>query len=456
MSTPNIGWLYYKDYHQKNGDNIRFFQDAPEQKGDRRNDYFQQHYMEKNATILSEPFDVATSTQLQVVSMIEKLKFMTIYPGLTMGTGYTHETGELGEFKLGFFFDYSTGYPCVPGSTVKGCLRSVFPQKKREKVADKKEKYDYLASAIRELPEFSKEIIRENDLSDAFDEKGSLKRMQFIDFLEREIFDGEKCEKNEDGTYKVEKTGDKTRFFYKPLCVYERDIFFDGYIVSSDHPAIKRSTYQNLKPFIADDFITPHLNRKIPELSPFTNPVPLMFLKILPEVTIQFQFDLKDGLLTKKEKEKLFGRLLLDFGIGAKTNVGYGQFTENEPVAGTSSGVSDEDDRNGENPKKQPPIGTPDLTIAEYTRITGKYSNDQQYKAKIIEEKNAHFIIAVGDDCLVKSIENIERKFNKDADKRIKKGKSGNYKTLEVGDTVFIRMNDVEKRNFSVMPVWTD
>ena len=328
MSTPNIGWLYYKDYHQKNGDNIRFFQDAPEQKGDRRNDYFQQHYMEKNATILSEPFDVATSTQLQVVSMIEKLKFMTIYPGLTMGTGYTHETGELGEFKLGFFFDYSTGYPCVPGSTVKGCLRSVFPQKKREKVADKKEKYDYLASAIRELPEFSKEIIRENDLSDAFDEKGSLKRMQFIDFLEREIFDGEKCEKNEDGTYKVEKTGDKTRFFYKPLCVYERDIFFDGYIVSSDHPAIKRSTYQNLKPFIADDFITPHLNRKIPELSPFTNPVPLMFLKILPEVTIQFQFDLKDGLLTKKEKEKLFGRLLLDFGIGAKTNVGYGQFKQ--------------------------------------------------------------------------------------------------------------------------------
>ncbi len=326
MSTPNIGWLYYKDYHRKNGDHIRFFQDAPEQKGDRRNEYFRQHYKEKNAAILGEPFDVAISTQLQVVSMIEKLKFKTIYPGLTLGTGYTHETGELGEFKLGFFFDYSTGYPCVPGSTVKGCLRSVFPQKKREEVADKKEKYDYLASAIRELPEFSKETILENDLSDAFDEKNSLKRMQFIDFLEREIFDGEKCEKNEDGTYKVEKKGDKTKFIYKPLCVYERDIFFDGYIVSSDHPAIERSTSQNPKPFIADDYITPHLNRKTPELSPFTNPVPLMFLKILPEVTIQFQFDLKDGLLTKKEKEKLFGRLLLDFGIGAKTNVGYGQF----------------------------------------------------------------------------------------------------------------------------------
>jgi len=330
MSKPNIGWLYYKDYHQKNGDNTRFFLGAPEQKGDRRNKYFKQHYIEKNAVILGEPFDVATSSQLQVVSTIEGLRLKTIYPGLTMGTGYTHETGELGEFKLGFFFDYSTGYPCIPGSTVKGCLRSVFPQKKREKVADKKEKYDYLASAIRELPEFPKETILENELSDVFDEKDSLKRMQFIDFLEREIFDGEKREKNEDGTYKVEKTGGKTRFIYKPLCVYERDIFFDGYIVSSDHPAIRRPTYQNSKPFIADDYITPHLNRKMPELSPFTSPVPLMFLKILPEVTIRFQFDLKDGMLTKKEKEELFRRLLLDFGIGAKTNVGYGQFELNK------------------------------------------------------------------------------------------------------------------------------
>jgi CRISPR-associated protein Cmr6 len=320
MSTPNIGWLYYKDYHKSNGDQVQFFRNAPSQKGDRRDEYFQQHYEEKNATILGASLDIGTSTCLQVVPTNAKLCFKTIYPGLTLGTGYTHETGELGEFKLGFFFDYATGYPCIPGSTVKGCLRGMFPQKERDGVADKEEKYNCLASVIRELANVNEEIINEHELGEEFDQKEHPKRIAFIDRLEVEIFDGKKLIQEKDGSNE-----------FQPICIYERDIFFDGYIVSTNHPAINRSAYQNQKPFIGDDYITPHINRKKPELSPFTNPVPLMFLKILPEVTIQFQFDLKsreDGLLTKEQKEGLFRRLLLDFGIGAKTNVGYGQFEE--------------------------------------------------------------------------------------------------------------------------------
>ena len=318
------------------------------------------------------------------------ISLTTLYPGLLIGSGYIHEVGgkEIeSELKLGFFFDHTTGLPVIPGSSVKGLLRSAF----------KKAKGDNIKELLASLGvEYKKQI----------------------SVLEKAIFE------NSDS-----------------VSIYNRDIFSDAYPVKSGNDNAT---------FLANDYITHHE-------SPLKNPNPVQFLKILPNVQFQFNFKLtNNGGLSSENKLKLFEQILLDLGIGAKTNVGYGQFTENEPVAGTSSGVSDEDDRNGENPKKQPPIGTPDLTIAEYTRITGKYSNDQQYKAKIIEEKNAHFIIAVGDDCLVKSIENIERKFNKDADKRIKKGKSGNYKTLEVGDTVFIRMNDVEKRNFSVMPVWTD
>jgi CRISPR/Cas system CMR subunit Cmr6 (Cas7 group RAMP superfamily) len=37
---------------------------------------------------------------------------------------------------------------------------------------------------------------------------------------------------------------------------------------------------------------------------------------------------LEDGLLTEEQKEELFRSLLLYFGIGAKTNVGYRQFDE--------------------------------------------------------------------------------------------------------------------------------
>ena len=53
-----------------------------------------------------------------------------------------------------------------------------------------------------------------------------------------------------------------------------------------------------------------------------------MFLKVSPDVEFQFNFNVKDGkTLTKIEKLKLFAAILLDFGIGAKTNVGYGKFS---------------------------------------------------------------------------------------------------------------------------------
>jgi CRISPR-associated protein Cmr6 len=332
MNTPNIGWQYYKDYHQIDGDQVSLFRNAPNQKGDRRDDYFKRHYEEKNAAILGALFDSTTSTCLQIVSPDEKLLFKTTYPGLTLGTGYTHETGELGEFKLGFFFDHTTGYPCIPGSTVKGCLRGMFPQKERydaDELSNASEKYNYLASVVRELPGVLESILIENELGEEYDQKEHPRREAFIDRLEMEIFDGKKPIEKKDGTIENQ-----------PNCIYERDIFFDAYLVATQHPEIKRSSYKNQKPFIGDDYITPHVNRKKPELSPFTNPIPLMFLKILPEVTIQFQFDVKNGLLTKEQKEELFRRLLLDFGIGAKTNVGYGQFDEGEKQAILSSNTS--------------------------------------------------------------------------------------------------------------------
>ena len=243
-----------KDYLRIYGDPVRLFRVVKDMDEDNRKEYFEQHFERKNEVILSEPFEASTSTQLQIVSANQKLTFKTIYPGLTLGTGYTHETGELGEFKLGFFFDHATGYPCIPGSAVKGCLRGMFPQKERDGVADKNEKYDYLTSVIRELPNLKEGFILENDLGEEFDQQLTNKRTQFIDFLERELFDGENPERDGDGTPKKKDE----KIIYKPLCVYERDIFFDGYIESTNHPAINRSAYQNPKPFIGDDYITPH------------------------------------------------------------------------------------------------------------------------------------------------------------------------------------------------------
>ena len=63
------------------------------------------------------------------------------------------------------------------------------------------------------------------------------------------------------------------------------------------------------------------------------NPIPIKFMKILPEVAIRFQFKLEDctinGItISALQKNELFRLILKRFGIGAKTNVGFGRLKE--------------------------------------------------------------------------------------------------------------------------------
>ncbi len=51
----------------------------------------------------------------------------TTYPGLLLGSGNIHEIpGVTGQAILGFHFDYTSGLPVIPGSSIKGVLRSAF------------------------------------------------------------------------------------------------------------------------------------------------------------------------------------------------------------------------------------------------------------------------------------------------------------------------------------------
>jgi len=207
---------------------------------------------------------------------LQNFELETTYPGLLIGSGYAHEMGIMGELKLGFFFDHTTGMPIVPGSSVKGVLKSAFPSfgsKKKYQV----ERARYIYQILNNLEKCPEEISKEDEAK--------------INLLEKEIFEGE-------------SKG-------KPISIYERDIFFDAIIVKSNNRENK---------FLASDYITPHGN------NPLKNPTPLQFLKILPQVVFRFQFDLKDGVISAKAKKALFQKILEDQGIGAKTNVGYGQF----------------------------------------------------------------------------------------------------------------------------------
>lgn len=199
-------------------------------------------------------------------------KLVVAYPGLLIGSGYHHEVGVKEEFKLGFFFDHCTGLPLIPGSSVKGALRSVFERGP-----------DYIALLLAEQlntdpPEASK-----------------------IKELEIEIFGPEPGQTLERDLKK-------------------QDLFYDAVPISSYHGKL-----------LGADTITPHINREHPAMSPFSDPTPLPFLKILPGVCFRFDFDFKNSSiienLTGEEKKNLLKKILLVMGLGAKSNVGYGKLT---------------------------------------------------------------------------------------------------------------------------------
>jgi len=88
-------------------------------------------------------------------------------------------------------------------------------------------------------------------------------------------------------------------------------IFYDAYIIATKDKDNK---------IFGSDYITTH--HPDDPMGQFKDPTPIKFLKILPEVTWQFQFKVEAKYI------ELLKSILLDFGVGAKTNVGYGQFKE--------------------------------------------------------------------------------------------------------------------------------
>lgn len=87
---------------------------------------FEQHIKNCNehlfaATFADDPCHAALMDQLAPHRFILR----TVYPGLLIGLGAVHSAGLVtDELVLGFSFDYVTGLPYIPGSTVKGVLRS--------------------------------------------------------------------------------------------------------------------------------------------------------------------------------------------------------------------------------------------------------------------------------------------------------------------------------------------
>ncbi|MCC8074703.1 MAG: type III-B CRISPR module RAMP protein Cmr6 [Clostridiales bacterium] len=195
----------------------------------------------------------------------------TTYPGLLAGTGLPHEAGVKGELAIGFNFDYVTGLPYLPGSTVKGVLRSGFRLGGYEFVRELSDKLQGAPDGVMQA-------------------------------LERDIFDRE--------------TGG--------------DVFFDAYpVVDKDGPLLDTD---NLAPVPTD----PDSPVPVADQRRIKAPTVLAFLRVRPGVRFRFLFYLTDSTVptgedeepfsfTASDKKQLFRQLILELGIGAKTNVGYGR-----------------------------------------------------------------------------------------------------------------------------------
>lgn len=110
----NLNLLFNKTYYRNIGNDTAFEDDC-------------QNFNKKICGVKFFPSDYRQPFLPE--DRMQTFKLVTTYPGMLVGTGYAHGTG-LNDYdvNIGFSFDYVTGQPYVPGSSVKGLLRSVFTE----------------------------------------------------------------------------------------------------------------------------------------------------------------------------------------------------------------------------------------------------------------------------------------------------------------------------------------
>jgi CRISPR-associated protein Cmr6 len=407
-NKTNLGWHYYRNYFLNNNGSL-----LDMTKSNLGTENTEKLFKIKNRVITETSFDISYFSE---ITSLFQLK--TTYPGLLLGSGYGHEISAKGEFKLGFFFDFTTGLPIIPGSSIKGTLRSVFP----DIAEDKERNFPYKPKGSVDLvriawlkaqmdqidnPNFLKDFYNPVEVSTL--DKDTIK--QYI-LLTLEIFEGLR-----DFT----KKKNEERYF----SIYKRDIFHDATISMSG---------ANSK-IIGSDSITPHIKEGMPyNQSMLKNPVPIPFLKVLPNVVFSFRFDLNNSFVLPEfnisNKIKLFQKILLTLGIGAKTNVGYGQFSEIDENKNRTGLNGDK----GSGDKKPNPANVKTI-LDEVTKATDPVAKliekGSEWDGEIVSAKRDNFLIVfmIGEE---------EVTIKKKSDK-FKNG------VPEIGKKVKIKFNDFFK-----------
>lgn len=296
MSGYNNSLLYYKHYYADSG--IKW-----EERSEADKDRNKAIFKKQNDRLYGAQFP--SETLFCYPSGLSCISLRTTYPGLLLGSGIAHGSGLMGEMKLGFYFDHTTGLPVIPGSSAKGVLRSAFPQGYRKAAAKGKKSVEEKTALLEKAEQTS--VYLQYHLHEITQRNWGASEM---DALETFLFGSYQT-----GTSDTPMSG--------------RPVFHDAIPVNADLVQINGEATLT---YLGDDFITPHNKKKGTIPAALRNPVPIAFVKVLPGVTFQFQFALfpflsksKEVLLDTGQIQKLFAAILLDFGIGAKTNTGYGR-----------------------------------------------------------------------------------------------------------------------------------
>ena len=219
-----------------------------------------------------------TESSIMARNGIVALEMKVLYPGLYSAMSVDHGVGDVQssdqnnqtDFNTGFSFDYTTGLPYIPGSSVKGALRACF--------------IDHADDVLRALNSTKKDKYTQ----------------QIVSELELFLF-GSRVSGN--GTDEYDGNMGNV-------------IFYDAFPVSdSNTPGA----------VLAEDYITPHPD-------PLRSPGPIIHtVKIKPGTTIRFCFKIPENEqgsvfrdISADRIVKMFRILLNLWGIGAKTNWGYG------------------------------------------------------------------------------------------------------------------------------------
>ena len=311
----NLHYQFWVDYYDLFED--KSVMSMPE--GNEKDEKIKKTIQRKNHELVNSKWKLLQE-EVPLFGDMQTLAFKVLYPGLLMGLGYEHSTDlvkDAPKIALGMSLDYTTGLPVIPGSEAKGMLRSAF-------IGSKDLIKGYLAEVKEEF----------SQLTD-----------QEIHALEVDIF-------GHTHTYDTD---------FKPSKEAEeghgKDIFFDAF------PKKKKKNghligLENITSHISYD---PDLKENPRMYQGLTDPNPITLLKVMPDVVFLFRFKLCDSeitvnnktvSITAEQKLKLFENIITDFGMGAKTNVGFGlleKTTEKPPYCYLFSAGSESNLTSGQN-----------------------------------------------------------------------------------------------------------